>query len=141
VAADTRYGRTDWRGAAKQLGRPAGLRAIVVTPTIDNILWRPYLPGLREPSGPTVRTDEIVVLGLATQGGFSTGAVHPPGTPARPAPPGFRLVSTKRAPTFALVRYRSRSGTRNVARTQLAGLSLSSEPAAVFLEGAGAPRR
>ena len=141
VAADTRYGRTDWRGAAKQLGHPSLPRAIVVTPTIDSVLWRPYLPGLQEPAGPTLRPHEIVVLGLATQGGFSTGAVHPPSTPPRPAPRGFRLVSTKRTPTFVLVRYRSTSRAQPVARTQLATLSLSSEPAAVFLQGAGTPRR
>ena len=140
VAADTRYGRTDWRGATKQLGPAAASRAIVVTPTIDSGLWRPYLPGLREPPSPTIRAREIVVLGLATQGGFSTGAVHPPTTPPRPAPRGFRLVSTERTPTFVLVRYRS-ARARPIARTKLAALGLSTEPAAVFLEGAGTPPR
>lgn len=140
VAADTRYGRTDWRGAAKQLAATAGPRAIVATPTIDTVLWRPYLPGLQEPATPTIRAREIVVVGLAAQGGFSTGAVHPPSGPPRPAPPGFRLVSTKRTPTFALVRYRS-SRTRPVPRTVLAALALGSEPAAVFLQSASTPRR
>jgi hypothetical protein len=140
VAADTRYGRTDWRGAAQQLGRATAPRAIVVTPTIDPVLWRPYLPGLQEPAEQTIRAREVDVLGLATQGGFSFGAVHPPKGPPRAAPPGFRLVSTTRTPTLVLVRYRSPSA-RRVARTQLAALGLSAEPAAVFLQGAGAPPR
>ena len=140
VAADTRYGRTDWRGAARELGVATAPRAIVVTPTIDNVLWRPYLPGLQEPASRTIRAREIVVLGLATQGGFSTGAVHPPRTPPRPAPAGFRLASTRRTRTFVVVRYRA-SEPRPVARSQLASLGLGSEPAAIFLQGAGTPRR
>lgn len=140
VAADTSYGRTDWRGAARQLRATTSPRAIVVTPTIDAALWRPYLSGLREPASATIRAREIVVLGLATQGGFSTGAVHPPSTPPRPAPRGFDLVSTKRTSTFVLLRYTSRRS-RRLPRTELAALSLSSEPAAVFLQGAGPPRR
>jgi hypothetical protein len=111
-----------------------------VTPTIDNVLWRPYLPGLQEPATSAVRTNEIVVLGLATQGGFSTGAVHPPSGPPKAAPGGFRLVATKRTPTFVLIRYRAAEA-RPVPRTELAALSLSTEPAAVFLEGTGTPRR
>jgi glycosyltransferase involved in cell wall biosynthesis len=140
VAADTGYGRTDWRGAAKQLRPGSRPRAIVVTPTIDPRLWRPYLSGLREPATSTIRAQEVVVLGLATQGGFSTQAVHPPSTPPRPAPGGFHLVSTKRTPTYVIVRYRS-SNARPVARTELAALGLSSEPATVFLQGAGPPPR
>ena len=48
-ALDTRYGRTDWRGAAEALETPGVARAIVVTPYMSRTLWRPYLPDLREP--------------------------------------------------------------------------------------------
>ena len=140
VAADTKYGRTDWRGAAKALRPAAGPRAIVVTPTIDSLLWRPYLPGLSEPAVPSLRVREIDVVGLGTQGGFSTSAVHPPDTPPRTAPPGFRLTSTKHTPTLALVRYRA-SAPRRVATATLEALRLSPIPGPVFLQGADLPRR
>ena len=51
VAADTQYGRTDWRGAAERLGKPHTQRAIVATPTIDAGLLRPYVPGIASPTG------------------------------------------------------------------------------------------
>src|SRR5262249_57275408 len=87
VAADLQYGRTDWRGAAQRLGRPTHARALVVTPDIDAELWDEYLPGLQNASN--ARVAEIDVVGLATQGGFSAGAVKPPEGPPQPAPPGF----------------------------------------------------
>ena len=33
-------------------------------------LWEPYLPGLEEPSGSTVRVGEIAAVGLATEDGL-----------------------------------------------------------------------
>ena len=108
VAADAGYGRTDWRGAAERIGAPTD-RVIVVTPYMSRTLWSPYLPGLQEPQGATTTASEIVVLGLATEGGFSAGAVRPPGGEP-PAPPrGFRLVELDRTPTYALARYRARN--------------------------------
>ena len=140
VAADPRYGRTDWRGAARELQRTRAVRAIVATPTIAADLWRPYLAGLREPSRATVRVDEVDVVALATQGGFSAAAVHPPRTPPRAAPSGFRLVSAKRTSTFVLVRYRSPRA-RQIGTDELAALALGPLPATVLLQSptSGAP--
>src|SRR6266508_3113584 len=126
VATDVRYGRTDWRGAAKAVAPATFERAIVVTPDIGREVWKPYLSGLREPAGSTVSVREIVVLGLATEGGFSTGAVHPPEATPRTPPHGFRLVATQRTSTFALVRYRSASGPAPVPTARLPELRLSS---------------
>jgi hypothetical protein len=134
VAFDARYGRTDWRGAAKAVGAPLVDRAIIVTPNIERRFWKPYLRGLREPTGATVRVREIVVLGLATEGGFSTGAVHPPEPAPRKLPRGFRLVGAERTSTFALVRYQSRSGPAPVVTATLPELRLSSVQPGVFLQ-------
>ena len=134
VGADTRYGRTDWRGAAEELRHPAAERAIVVTPYLSRTLWRPYLRGLREPRMDSVRVSEIVVIALATQGGFTSGPVHPPRTPPRSAPPGFRLVEVKRDPTLTLVRYRSQGASSPVSTAELAGLELVDVQAIVLLQ-------
>jgi mannosyltransferase len=125
-AFDLRYGRTDWRGAAGVLASPDVERAIVVTPFMSRTLWDPYLPGLREPEAETVRLQEIVVVGLATEGGFSAGPVRPPDGPPATPPSGFELVEFERKPTYALVRYRARAD-RAVAVEALGGLRLSSD--------------
>jgi mannosyltransferase len=135
VGVDARYGRTDWRGAARHLGPANVERAIVVTPDIERELWRLYLPALRSSQTASVRVREIVVIGLATQGGFSARAVAPPDTPPRPPPPGFRLAATEQTPTLTLVRYRSRSAAASVSLAQLADLRLVPLQAAVFLQG------
>ena len=77
-ALDATYGRTDWRGAAEALGTTEGHRAIVVTPYMSRTLWRPYLPDLREPGPAGATVDEIAAIGLATEGGYSTGTVAAP---------------------------------------------------------------
>jgi hypothetical protein len=133
VAADKRYGRTDWRGAAGALGNATAPRAVVATPTIDAELLEPYVHGAASPSGVSVRVSEIDVIALASQGGFSAGAVKPPSTPPRTAPPGFRVVETRRTPTFVLVRYRA-PASRIVAVSALASLGLATIPAAVVLQ-------
>lgn len=131
VAADRLYGRTDWRGAAHALGRATAPRAIVTTPTIDGTLWRPYVAGLEQPQ--TLRVREIDVVGLATQGGFSAGAVKPPPAAARPSPPSFHLADTRSTPTYSLVRYVS-PVTRPISAQDLARLALAASPAAVFYQ-------
>ena len=136
VSFDARYGRTDWRGGAKAVGATTLARAIVVTPNIERRFWKPYLSGLREPAGASVRVREIVVLGLATEGGFSTGAVHPPEATPRKPPRDFRVIATERKATFALVRYRAASGPAPVPTATLAELRLSSLQPGVFLQGA-----
>ena len=78
VSLHERYGRTDWRGAAERLEGAEVDRAIVVTPYMSRSLWSPYLRGLEEPAGLEVAVEEITVVGLATEGGFSRGPVEPP---------------------------------------------------------------
>ena len=141
VTFDARYGRTDWRGAARAVGASNVTRAIVVSPNIDRRFWKPYLSDLREP-GTSMSVREIVVIGLATEGGFSSGAVHPPEATPRTPPRGFALVATRRTSTFALVRYRSRAGRARVHTPSLLGLGLSSVQPGVFLQsGARLHRR
>jgi len=133
-ALDTTYGRTDWRGAAEALRDTDTTRAIVVTPYMSRTLWRPYLPGLREPIHEAATVREIAVIGLATEGGYSAGAVTPPtvGTP-RPVA-GFRVEGVVRKPTYTLVRYRARRPTA-VPVSALARLALTEEQPGILLQG------
>ena len=124
VSLDQRYGRTDWRGAAERLDEPLDARAIVVTPYMSRQLWEPYLPGLAEPTEDAVSVREIAVVGLATEGGFSGGAVRPPDGPPLGDVPGFELVEVDRTPTFTLFRYRAERPTE-VSTGTLAGLRLA----------------
>jgi hypothetical protein len=133
-AIDTSYGRTDWRGAAEALAAPDGPRAIVVTPYMSRTLWRPYLPALREPPPDGAPIEEIASLGLATEGGYSSGKVEPPrvGTP-RPVE-GFRVVAVERKPTYTLVLYRAERPTLVPLET-LTGLALTDAQPGVLLQG------
>ena len=132
-ALDTSYGRTDWRGAAAPLETTDGARAIVVTPYMSRTLWRPYLPGLEEPTGDGATVSEIAAVGLATEGGYSAGHVVPPkvGTP-RPLR-GFRVVDVEQEPTYTLVRYRADRPTF-VPLSVLTGLALTSDQPGVLLQ-------
>jgi mannosyltransferase len=132
VSLDARYGRTDWRGAAARLATPTAERAIVVTPFMSRTLWSPYLPGLDEPRVESPKVQEIAVLGLATEGGFSAGAVEPPYVDA-PAPPNeFRLVEAGRTSTYVLFLYRARAPTL-VSTKDLAELRLTDiQPGILF---------
>jgi hypothetical protein len=133
-ALDTSYGRTDWRGAAAALEATGGRRAIVVTPYMSRTLWRPYLPGLREPGPAGATVEEIAAIGLATEGGYSAGAVAPPGV-TTPAPlKGFRVVAVDRRPTYTLVRYRADRPVF-VPMATLTGLALTDEQPGVLLQG------
>ena len=134
VASNPLYGRTDWRGAAKTLSEADGARAVVITPPMTPDLWRPYIRGLAELDRP-VAVREITVLGLATEGGFSGGAVVPPEARPKPPPPGFHLVQVVRRPTLTLVRYAARAPTR-VSPVQLADLRLTDAPGRVLLQRA-----
>jgi mannosyltransferase len=133
VSLDARYGRTDWRGAAARLATPTAERAIIVTPFMSRTLWSPYLPGLDEPQVESPKVREIAVLGLATEGGFSAGAVEPPDVDA-PAPPnGFRLVEAERASTYVLFLYRAPAPTP-VSMKDLAGLRLTDIQPGILLQ-------
>ena len=134
VSLDSKYGRTDWRGLAEAIGPAHAPRALVVTPDIDAALWRIYLPGVRELHDRPARVREIVVAGLATQGGFSTGSVKPPPATPRPSPPGFRLVEARLTPTFALIRYEAVAEPRPLSGPKLAGLALVPGASAVLVQ-------
>jgi mannosyltransferase len=135
AALDPRYGRTDWRGVAQAIGRAPAQRALVVSPDIDATLWSIYVPGLSDAPDGRVDVREIVVAGLATQGGFSTGAVKPPTTAPGKPPAGFVLAGVRHTSTFVLVRYRSaRSGPIAIPRAILALLALVPGDAAVLLQ-------
>jgi hypothetical protein len=89
------------------IGSTHAPRALVLTPDIDAVLWRIYLPSARELDDRPALVREIVVAGLATQGGFSSHRLKPPSATPRPAPHGFKLVDARLTPTFALIRYRA----------------------------------
>jgi mannosyltransferase len=111
VSLDARYGRTDWRGAAERLATADTERAIVVTPFMSRSLWSPYFPGLAEPDVEAPRVQESAVLGLATDGGFSGGAVEPPDVEPPVPPSGFELTDGERTSTYTLFLYRARTPT------------------------------
>jgi hypothetical protein len=132
-AVDVTYGRTDWRGAARALEAPEVRRAIVVTPFMSRSLWHPYLPGLEEPVSTGAVVGEIAAIGLATEGGYSTGGVTPPPARSPRAIEGFRIVEVAREPTFTLVRYRADTPML-VSLASLAGLALAAEQPGVLLQ-------
>jgi hypothetical protein len=133
-AFDTSYGRTDWRGAAEVLSTPDGPRAIVVTPYMSRMLWRPYLSRLQEPAADGTTVEEIAVLGLATEGGYSSGHVEPPDVGDHRPVRGFRVVSVVRKPTYTLVLYRADRPTF-VPLEKLDALALTDEQPGVLLQG------
>jgi mannosyltransferase len=133
-ALDAQYGRTDWRAAAERLETTQGKRAIVVTPFMSRTLWKPYLPGLRESEPHGAAVDEIATIGLATEGGYSAGAVAPPSVSAPPPVEGFRIVAVERKPTYTLVLYRADRPTF-VPMSTLTGLALAAEQPGVLLQG------
>jgi mannosyltransferase len=132
-ALDAQYGRTDWRAAAERLETTQGTRAIVVTPFMSRTLWRPYLPGLREPEPDGALVDEIASIGLATEGGYSAGALAPPSVSAPPAVECFRIVAVERKPTFTLVLYLADRPTF-VPMSTLTELALAAEQPGVLLQ-------
>jgi len=134
VATDPVFGRTDWRGAAGRLQGHAR-RAVVVTPPMTPALWSPYLAGLQELNEPTA-VQEIVVVALATEGGFTGGAVVPPRPAPTEPPPGFRVAEVDRRPTFTVVRYTAPMPTR-VSPAVLELLRLTDAPGRVLLLNGG----
>jgi hypothetical protein len=133
-ASDRAYGRTDWRGVAEAIGSTSVPRAVVVTPYMSRQLWRPYLPELAEPDGEGVDVEEIVVVGLATEGGYSAGRLKPPAVTTPQPVAGFEVTDVERSPTFTIVRYGADRPT-TVAVRALAGLALTDEQPGVLLQG------
>jgi len=133
VSFDAAYGRTDWRGAAHALGRARAQRALVVIPAISARIWTIYLPGLHELQRPDASVREIDAVGVATQGGFSTGAVKPPPPREATPPSGFRFAGIQRSSTYTIVRYRAARFVR-VSRPELLRLGLTDIPSGVLLQ-------
>ena len=108
--------------------------AIALAPYMSRTLWRPYLPALREPPPEGATVEEIASVGLATEGGYSSGKVEPPrvGTP-RPVE-GFRVVAVERKPTYTLVLYRAERPTFVPLET-LSALALTDEQPGLLLQG------
>ena len=142
-ALDATYGRTDWRGAAARLEPTDGPRAIVVTPYMSRTLWRPYLPGLEEPSSAEATVQEIAAIGLATEGGYSAGAIAPPrSTPRDPCRGSGSSRSSGRRRTRSSST--ARIAPRRVPLSTLTGLALTDEQPGVLRaarRGAGRRRR
>jgi mannosyltransferase len=135
VSLDPKYGRTDWRGLADAIGPASAPRALVVTPDIDAALWRIYLPKVQEFHDRSSRVREIVVAGLATQGGFSSGPVKPPAAIPHTPPPGFEVVEARLTSTFALIRYRATAARPSpLSVEELAGLALVPGASALFVQ-------
>jgi hypothetical protein len=132
-ALDTSYGRTDWRAAAEPLASTDGPRAIVVTPFMSRTLWRPYLPGLREPAQDGATVQEIAAVGLATEGGYSSGHVEPPSVSAPRPVKGFEVAAVERRPTYTLVLYRAPRPTF-VSMDTLTGLALADDQPGILLQ-------
>jgi mannosyltransferase len=105
VAADVRYQRDDWRGAAEALGRPGGARAVVFSPAELTALQL-YLPrsGPLPPQGTRLR--EVDYLALARHRAGETRAA--PSLEELPHLPGAVVLERRREETFALARYRLR---------------------------------
>jgi hypothetical protein len=101
---------------------------------MSRTLWRPYLPGLREVSGDGATVDEITAVGLATEGGYSAGALTPPSVGSPRAVSGFRVVAVEREPTFTLVRYRA-DRPRFVPTSTLTALALTDEQPGLLVQG------
>jgi mannosyltransferase len=95
VSVNPSVQRDDWRGAVHALGTASSARALVVTPEPAKTPLRLYAGRLERitPAGATV--DEVDLVANA----------RPPRFAVPPAPPGFRLVSARRAESFVVLRY------------------------------------
>jgi hypothetical protein len=130
--ADPRYGRTDWRGAARGAADGVRPRALVVTPVIRSDLLAPYFPSLVSMEQPA-RVRRIVVIGLATEGARTTGPVVPPPPRAVRPPRGFSLGPVVERRTYALVIYES-ARPQLVTPEELQPLRLAGAYARVFVQ-------
>ena len=100
---------------------------------MSRTLWRPYLRDLREPLSEGALVEEIAALGLATEGGYSSGRVAPPSVTTPRAVAGFRIVAIERKPTFTLVLYRATRPTF-VSTSTLTSLALTDEQPGLLLQ-------
>jgi hypothetical protein len=103
VAADARYQRDDWRGAAQALGSASVPRAVVFTPA-ETAALQLYVRGSRPPPPAGAPVREIDVLVMARHRAGEERAA-PPLRELPPPPPGGSTVERRGQETFALVRY------------------------------------
>jgi hypothetical protein len=92
------YGRDDWRGVSRALGRPATTRIIVTEAHASGPLTI-YLGKVDPVTSATISTSEVDFVGLRNR-----RTVGPPSAPVVPstAPEGFRLVGVTRTETYAI---------------------------------------
>jgi 4-amino-4-deoxy-L-arabinose transferase-like glycosyltransferase len=104
VAADARYQRDDWRGAARAIGNPGGDRVIVTAPGAL-VPLRYYLPRLRTLHAPFSPTVEVDYIALAPRRGG--GRAVPPRPAENPIPGlAFKVVGRVEAATYTVIRMR-----------------------------------
>jgi len=130
VAATPALQRTDWRGAARAAGPSQGPRGLVTPAALPGAV-RVYFPGAHAPPAGGEAVDEVVVVGLATQGQFSASAPRPPRPASPPPPAGFRLAERRETATFTLLRYRA-ARPRRVRPAEMAPLALDPADLAVW---------
>jgi hypothetical protein len=139
VAADGRYQRWDWRGAAAALSGP-GPRALVLTPGLtcgtascQSGPWATYFSPVRQLPEQGARVREIASVAVASENRFSFKAPVPPRpAEAPPAPRGFRLVGRRETDTYTMLLYRSRAP-RKVSLDEVQAVALLPSSPAVRL--------
>ena len=126
VAYDSKVERDDWRGVAAVLGPVAGPRAIVVAPGIQKPALMLYAGHVRHvgPLGETVGEVDAIL------------AARPPHASPAPPPPGFKLVTERRSPSWELVRYRA-PAPRPLSPAQFEAARLGAGSAGLYVQGAG----
>jgi mannosyltransferase len=133
TAAEPRYQREDWRGAAEALGAPARDRAIVLTPWAAPEPYAYYLPGLERMPAQGARVAEIAFIGIATVGDRPGEGRRIPPPPTRPPAAGFHELERHRGSTFTVVRFSRRSAI-SVSTDLLRRAGLASGRPAVLLQ-------
>jgi mannosyltransferase len=122
VSVNPRLQRDDWRGAVRALGPAAAPRVLVVTPEVGRTPLGFYASRTAALTRAGARVTEIDVVANA----------RPPHFTPRPAPPGFRLASIRRAASWEVVRYVSASP-RPIGPNHARGLRLDLRSAAATL--------
>jgi mannosyltransferase len=105
IGADADYQRSDFRGAAEALGRAHGPRAVVVPSLAGQIGFERYLHPLSRMPASGAAVGEIALVTPRSSKLSGPAVARPPVAPAMPRP--FRLVETRYAQTYSLVRYRA----------------------------------
>jgi uncharacterized membrane protein len=106
VATNPRFQRDDWRGVAAALGRPAGARAIVVSPGSGPLPLGLYQDGLRPMPARGAAVSEVDVVAIPRRSRSGGGAqAPPPGLTPPFLPPGWFPEGARRTRTYTIVRY------------------------------------